>query len=192
MFIYSGYILIRNPKFPLLCCCYIYTVCVYASIGIYHSVAFIICSESITIRSVFTRIIQVHLLVAAILLNIPYFEQMLSYDDTVQSLVFLGISYVAISFQFRDSVKDKKGALWLAVLSIVGGLALKMTMDSYSPKLPQNYYSILEVGRHSSPLDVRQAYKRVSKKLHPDKNPGPRAEELFQQVKVCMHFQSLI
>ena len=34
-------------------------------------------------------------------------------------------------------------------------------------------------------MEIRQAYKRVSKKLHPDKNPSPNADIMFQQVKVA-------
>jgi molecular chaperone DnaJ len=48
-----------------------------------------------------------------------------------------------------------------------------------------NFYSILQVSRHSSALEIRQAYKKVSKKLHPDKNPSPDAEAMFQEVKTA-------
>ena len=49
----------------------------------------------------------------------------------------------------------------------------------------RNYYSVLEVSRHSTAMEIRQAYKKVSKKLHPDKNPSQNAEAMFQQVKVA-------
>ena len=32
-------------------------------------------------------------------------------------------------------------------------------------------------------LDIRQAYKRVSKKIHPDKNTAFDSEQQFQAVK---------
>ena len=46
-----------------------------------------------------------------------------------------------------------------------------------------NLYQILEIGRHDTPLQIRQAYKKVSRILHPDKNLAPNAEEQFQAVK---------
>lgn len=56
----------------------------------------------------------------------------------------------------------------------------------------KNYYSVLEVSRHSSAMEIRQAYKKVSKKLHPDKNPSPNADVEFQQVKVAYDVSPLI
>jgi DnaJ-class molecular chaperone len=55
----------------------------------------------------------------------------------------------------------------------------------------KNLYSILEVSRHDSALNIRQSYKKLSKKLHPDKNPSPDAELMFQQVKVAYDVRSL-
>jgi DnaJ-class molecular chaperone len=55
----------------------------------------------------------------------------------------------------------------------------------------KNLYSILEVSRHNSALEIRQSYKKLSKKLHPDKNPSPDAELMFQQVKVAYDVRSL-
>lgn len=46
-----------------------------------------------------------------------------------------------------------------------------------------NYYKILEVTRHSNNTVIRQNYKNVSKKYHPDKNPSPDAEAMFNKVK---------
>lgn len=40
-------------------------------------------------------------------------------------------------------------------------------------------------------MEIRQAYKRVSKKLHPDKNPLQNAEAMFQQVKVAYDVSDL-
>lgn len=46
-----------------------------------------------------------------------------------------------------------------------------------------NYYSMLDVTRSSSPLDIKRAYKRLSLDLHPDKNRSPDASSQFNAVK---------
>jgi len=47
-----------------------------------------------------------------------------------------------------------------------------------------NHYNLLGVNRNSSPLDIKRSYKKLSLKLHPDKNPGdPTASAKFDRVK---------
>jgi hypothetical protein len=41
------------------------------------------------------------------------------------------------------------------------------------------------VDRSASDKDIRQAYKRLSRKYHPDKNQEPGAEEKFVDVAYC-------
>ncbi len=44
-------------------------------------------------------------------------------------------------------------------------------------------YKILGVARTAAPDDIRQAYRRLAKKLHPDLNPGNKeSEERFKEV----------
>ena len=46
-----------------------------------------------------------------------------------------------------------------------------------------DFYVILGVGRGATPADVKRAYKRLARKLHPDINPGDRmAAAQFRQI----------
>ncbi len=45
-----------------------------------------------------------------------------------------------------------------------------------------DYYAILGVPRNASVEDIRRAYREAALRLHPDKNEGPDATELFLQV----------
>ncbi|MGV1008898.1 MAG: molecular chaperone DnaJ [Dermatophilaceae bacterium] len=45
-----------------------------------------------------------------------------------------------------------------------------------------DYYEDLGVSRDASIEDVKRAYRRLARKLHPDVNQGPEAEEQFKKV----------
>ncbi|CAK0794666.1 unnamed protein product, partial [Prorocentrum cordatum] len=46
----------------------------------------------------------------------------------------------------------------------------------------RDYYDVLQVPRDSSEQEIRRAYKRLSLKVHPDKNQAPGADEAFKKV----------
>lgn len=46
----------------------------------------------------------------------------------------------------------------------------------------QDYYAILGIPRSASVEDIRRAYREAALRLHPDKNPGEEAAELFLLV----------
>lgn len=48
--------------------------------------------------------------------------------------------------------------------------------------LTEDYYAILEVHRDAGPELIVKSYRRLARKLHPDRNTRPDATQAFQQV----------
>ena len=58
--------------------------------------------------------------------------------------------------------------LWVSFFSLsffVEGVACKFANAD-------DYYGLLEVPRQASTADIKKAYRKLSKKYHPEKNPG--------------------
>jgi len=54
----------------------------------------------------------------------------------------------------------------------------------------RDYYAILGVPRNATPEEIKEAYRRLAKEYHPDKNPSPEAEEMFKLVNKAYHVLS--
>jgi len=50
--------------------------------------------------------------------------------------------------------------------------------------MPRDYYEVLGVNRDASEKDLKQAYRRLAMKYHPDRNPGDEAaQDRFKEAK---------
>ena len=56
-------------------------------------------------------------------------------------------------------------------------------MEGVACSSTTNFYELLEVPRQATKSDIKKAYRALSKKYHPDKNPGDEeAAEHFKKI----------
>src|SRR5215207_817804 len=48
--------------------------------------------------------------------------------------------------------------------------------------MPRDYYEILGVSREANETEIKKAFRRLARELHPDVNQSPDAEERFKEA----------
>ena len=48
--------------------------------------------------------------------------------------------------------------------------------------MANDYYGILGVRREAQPDEIKKAYRRLARELHPDVNPDPATQERFKEI----------
>ncbi|MDD5122905.1 MAG: DnaJ domain-containing protein [Dehalococcoidales bacterium] len=54
-----------------------------------------------------------------------------------------------------------------------------------SYKRPYKYYSLLEVQKGATLEEIKNSYRKLAKKYHPDINPSPEALEIFKKINLA-------
>ncbi len=49
----------------------------------------------------------------------------------------------------------------------------------------KDYYDILGIEKDANSAQIKKAYRKLAVKVHPDKNPHPKATEVFKKVSTA-------
>ena len=51
--------------------------------------------------------------------------------------------------------------------------------------MARDYYGLLGVSRNASDADIKRAYRKLARELHPDINPDEAAQARFKEISVA-------
>ncbi|KAG5178409.1 heat shock protein 40 like protein/ DnaJ domain-containing protein [Tribonema minus] len=102
-------------------------------------------------------------------------------DGIVSLLFYVVLVYPACNWILTSKRFSRRRSIVYAIL-FLGVIAIAKVALEWKDRGP-NHYQLLGVGRTASVGDIKQAYKRLSLELHPDKNPSPDAADQFTAVK---------
>lgn len=67
--------------------------------------------------------------------------------------------------------------LWISINT------LTLFLEGVQCQKTDNFYDLLEVPRQASKSEIKKAYRKLSMKYHPDKNPGDeQAAEYYKKI----------
>ena len=51
--------------------------------------------------------------------------------------------------------------------------------------MARDYYGLLGVSRGASDSEIKRAYRKLARELHPDINPDEQAQQLFKEISTA-------